>query len=808
MSRKFRTLAIVAAAALTLIVLILAGAFYAIQTNWFRNHVRQKVVAEIERSSGGAVELGSFDYDWRTLTAEFRDLVVHGTEQSGALPLFRADSIRIRLKIVSVFKKDIDLASIVVHRPIVHLLVAPDGSTNIPSPKFGRRSTSDTLEGLLNLKMRHFEIDGGALQIADRSVPLSARGEDLSLRLTYDLRGPHYNVNIASERLHIDAEQWPSLNAQFNATAQLERDRLLIRRAIFLSGSSKLEASGTVRHFAHPIADFEIASAVSGADLPELSSVRGVHGGEFALNGTAHYDESTPFTFSGTVAGHHVGYRSASLVLKNIEFRSDLLASRQGAQLTRLNVAAGGAHLTGRAVLLHYRQLQLDGTLAGLSIAEAGNWVGKQSLPWAGVMSGPLHAQASLKRSPSLLVQTRLQIAPASGGLPLSGDLDVTYDRRSNVVEFGVSHVNLANTQMSFSGTLGARLQLVLDSRNLEDFRPALGFLGFRLPAVAFPILLSDESAHFDGTIAGSIEDPQIAGNLALARFRLQGETWDHVRSRIAASSGALEFSSAVIDQGPFHATTTGRVALDHWRPNNNSPVRLVAQFRGADMTKLIGTYTNIKLPIMAGLASGAINIEGSLLEPHGNAQVTIDKLDAYGERLNQIQMTASLDGDQVQITRGRLQAGPAAMSFSGTYKHAYGTWREGDVQTKIDSNGFPLASLAPVRKYEPGLNAQFEIHAHAEARVTPDGIEPRNADGTAVFRRITVKNVPYGNVTLNAVTRRDLLDTSLSGDLRGSHVSGAAQVHLIPGYPAKGELVLDRIQLSTLNAIVNPSPR
>ncbi len=183
---------------------------------------------------------------------------------------------------------------------------------------------------------------------------------------------------------------------------------------------------------------------------------------------------------------------------------------------------------------------------------------------------------------------------------------------------------------------------------------------------------------------------------------------------------------------------------------------------------------------------------------------MNIDNLAAYGEDLNKTQISAELNRDELQVTRGRVQAGPASMTFSGTYRHVHGSWRAGEFQVKLDSNGFPLASLGSVRKYEPGLNAQFEIHAQAAVHITPDRIEPENANGTAVFRRVTVNGVPYGNVTFSAVTHGQTLETTFSGDLRESRLSGNATVQLVTDNPAKGELHLDRIGIGTLNAILN----
>ncbi len=254
-----------------MLLLILAAGFYTLQTAWFKTQVRERVIAEIEKASGGQVELGSFSYDWRTLTAEFRNLIVHGTEPAGTQPLFRADSIRVGLKIISVFKRDVDIASLAVKRPEVHLIAGPDGTTNIPSPRLGRRSAGETAQALVNLKMRRFECDNGIFQADDRRIPVSARGENVFLRLTYNRTGARYDVSISSHQARIDSGAWPRISVDLDANAQLQKDRISFQRLTLRSGDSRLEASGTLQHFAHPAVDLRVTSQLAANDIAKVS---------------------------------------------------------------------------------------------------------------------------------------------------------------------------------------------------------------------------------------------------------------------------------------------------------------------------------------------------------------------------------------------------------------------------------------------------------------------------------------------------------------------------------------------------------
>src|SRR5689334_22886701 len=92
------------------VIIAFVIALVTVQSDWFKDNVRRRMVAIFEDTTGGRVEIGKFSYDWRNLTAEVSPFVLHGKEPATAPPLFRADKIQIGLKIISALKKEIDIA--------------------------------------------------------------------------------------------------------------------------------------------------------------------------------------------------------------------------------------------------------------------------------------------------------------------------------------------------------------------------------------------------------------------------------------------------------------------------------------------------------------------------------------------------------------------------------------------------------------------------------------------------------------------------------------------------------------------------
>src|SRR4051794_16672742 len=127
MTRTRKLLLIVGGSLLGLILLIGIATVVVVQTDWFRNFVRTKIVAAVEDATGGRVELGSFNFTWSHLRADVNNFVIHGLEPAGAAPLLRAKHVQVDLKLLSPFKGFVDIAYLLVDTPQANVIVFPDG---------------------------------------------------------------------------------------------------------------------------------------------------------------------------------------------------------------------------------------------------------------------------------------------------------------------------------------------------------------------------------------------------------------------------------------------------------------------------------------------------------------------------------------------------------------------------------------------------------------------------------------------------------------------------------------------------------
>src|SRR6185437_14622693 len=268
------------------------------------------------------------------------------------------------------------------------------------------------------------------------------------------------------------------------------------------------------------------------------------------------------------------------------------------------------------------------------------------------------------------------------------------------------------------------------------------------------------------------------------------------------ASQNGAAFASLAAASGAMHVTGNGHLELADWILKRTSQIRLNAHFEGVDLAQLTSRLPVGDPPSITGIASGSVDLSGPLFNPVGNAQVRIDSFDSSGLRLNQIKMQAILGPNQARLEQGRMQSGSAVVSFSGTYSHAAGRWRDGRLSVKIDTNGFPLASIPEWRQREPDLGANAEIHAQGTVRILSGHVEPATADGLLNLRDIAFNGSPLGALRINAITTGNTLKANVAGELGGHPIAGAASVQLAPGSPMSSKLHFDHLDLALLQPI------
>ncbi len=503
MTRRTRIIALSFLGTAGLVIAVLGAAVVLVQSEWFKNKIRERIVSVTERATGGRVEIGRFSYDWRDLTAEVSPFVLHGTEPASAPPLLRADKIKIRLRIISLLEKKVDIASLLLETPRLNITVARDGTTNVPRPSVP--SSGSLVERLLDLNVQHIELRHGEANYNSWKLPLDAAGEHLEVSLRYEAGShngaPRYICTVSSTDARISS---PALRhaAQFSVDAQIAigKNTIQVLSANLASDGMKLRASGSIGDLSTPRGEFDLTAALPIQELSKMFRLpiepRGAveFQGHASAGGPA-VDGQTPYRLTGKLTGKGLAYlsRGVGYIHQNVEISGISLAAYadvgpKNINFPQLDLSMPNGRFHGTAQVAELERatprLTVKGAIDGLSIDEVGRLAGRETGDLSGTLSGPVQLEGLLTPSglTGVLTSADLAIKPGDGAHPVQGALAVNYDQRSGKISLGDSRIAIGATESSLSGTLGETLAVHVVSRNLNDVIPVLRALGATPP--------------------------------------------------------------------------------------------------------------------------------------------------------------------------------------------------------------------------------------------------------------------------------------------------------------------------------------
>jgi translocation and assembly module TamB len=169
-----------------------------LQSNSFRQRMRSELIAQLERVTGGRVELREFSWNLAQLRFDIDDLTIHGLEKPGEVPYAHLDHAQVSLKIVSLLGRDFRLRELDVQHPVVHLIVYSDGTTNQPRPKVAASGRNSTPTNLFEVRLDRLKIADGIAQLNDSLVASLVEWE---IRVCSDRRNLRFRSSANGSKL-------------------------------------------------------------------------------------------------------------------------------------------------------------------------------------------------------------------------------------------------------------------------------------------------------------------------------------------------------------------------------------------------------------------------------------------------------------------------------------------------------------------------------------------------------------------------------------------------------------------------------
>ena len=836
MSRRVRVIWMAAAGLAGLLLVLALSAVLVLRSDWLREKIRQRLVAEVEKATGGRTEIGAFHFDWKQMRAEVDGFVLHGNEPPDAPPLFRAYAIVVGIKIVSLMERSVDLQYLDVRQPQVYLIVSPDGRTNLPAPKV-HRAGKNTIETILDLAIGRFGLRDGSFEVAGRGkTPFDAQGRNLRAQFDYAAAGPQYRgqLSIAPAALHWGDHRPVPL--EINLALAAEKNRLRVDSGRISTGQSQAEFSGDIDSFTDFSGAFQYKVTASLAEVTRTFALRTQLEGPVILAGKATFHGLSDYLARGSMHAAGVLFHpDPHFTLR--DFRADAAVTidprriavsgmrLQGQGLLSLtslklqpfpvsgiiqtvvlrqkNLDAAGIHLDtlngsfeGKMQIAGLSRVHVEGAVAGFDAREFVRVYNGQSVPWDAAASGPMQLNVTLGHSETLRLSGRMAISPTGAGAPVHGSIDAAYDAAADTLDLATSWLALPSTRLDFSGVLGRQLRVRADSRDLDEVLPA-----FNVQSI--PVKLGNGEAKFDGSVSGKLEDPDIAGHAAATNLVWSGRTFDSLSGDVDLTGANLAVHNGTVQHGALHAQGAGSLGLQDWQVVDASPVSLAGSIRNAPAVDLMAVADIQQLPVTATISADG-NITGTFGAPRMDVSVTATNGTLGSEPFDRFTGTLHYAGNSADLANGQLAANGKRLTLAANYQHQPDDFAKGQLRFQVDSNAMPLAGFQLVSRDYPGIAGTAELHGNgavdfAPAKPGQPGFHVVALNGTLNGRGLRINDQALRDATLTATTKGSELAAHLDSALAGSVIEGDGKWTLADDYPGTVELSFKRLDLERL---------
>jgi len=799
-----------------------AGLVFYLNTDSFRETVRARVISDLERMTGGKVEIESFTWQLSAWQFEIRNLTIHGREGTNEAPYAHADRITVKAKVISFLSRKISLEKVDVDRATLHLIVYPDGSTNQPSPQ-QRPGAEPSGGSLFDLDIQQVAVSNGTLMLNQEKIPFNLGGKEISAGMSYVAGQNAYEGHLDLAPVTLSYRNAQPMEAGLHLNFLLRDKETEIKSLKLSSGNSHLEGSGKLGNYNNPQLTFDYNASL---DLPQAARVAGLpqlRAGQALLKGRLNYQDHR-YATDGNLNARGVEWRDASWRISGVDAASPYSLTPEKISLPRLTAQLLGGNVQGSVQIANWlppapdpRQKQKGpaqrGTavlrLSGVEISQAAAAVSSSKLPLnkielAGRISGDVNS--SWNGTPERAVsQLKLAIDPPANTtakeVPVTARIEATYHGDIRTLDLAGLSLATRAIRVNATGEMGSdkgQAKVAINADDLRELQPALDALD---PGTRIPLSLEGR-ASFNGAVFGRLESPSARGHLELGKFTSELEFappsgkqshprrlhWDALiadldytpssvhlqRGTLRRGAAQLGFTAtADLRQGSFDANNSQLNATLHVQNENLADVQALAE-------------TNYPL---AGVVNADLQVSGTLRGLRGGGKLQVAKLTIYGEPFKTFSSDLRLNGGEAALENLLLTHNGARFTGTFAYNFANQGFRFDLTGANIDFENF--------RHYMP---VRLSVAGSGGFHVTGSG----TGDAPVINGEINLKNVVLnremiGSMTVTAETRGEnvlLRGRSSFGD---ADLTVDGNVHLRGDWPGEILLKFSRLDFDPL---------
>jgi translocation and assembly module TamB len=797
------------------VVLVIAG-YVVFRTQRFHDYVLAKLQQQASEATGGQVRIQNFALRLSSLTADAYGITIRGSEPKSRPPLVQADQLMVRLKIVSLLRKKIDLNEIVLRHPVVNLLVKKDGTTNLSIPP---KSNSNASTNPFDLGIQHVLLSNGEIYYNDVKTPLNAELHDLQLELKSEFASKGYDGTLSYRDGRLQYGDMKPLPHDLKATFNVTPSEFTLKPLVLTVASSAIQLEGNVQNYSSPTAHGSYKIMIHPQDFGPVLRNPSIPTGEVTLAGSLRYQYQTnvpplrTVALEGQLNSRELAVDSPHLrtVIRNVrgEFKlanGNLDAHGLGADLLggRLTASATMQHLDTSPISKLHASLQAISLAAAKAALRTANL---NQLPIEGHIDGTADAAwvgsvQNVKAHSDIGLKATLANAEAgSARIPLDGSFHLSYDGRSSLATSTNTFVRTPQTRVDINGSAGKKLNVAVqaraaDLRELDSLAAAFQNSGAQTWTKTAPPRSINLAGAADAQVVleGSMNDPRIRGQVNGRNLQVENTQWRSLQLGLQASkSGVSIQNGSLVNARQGYVNFAFSSSLANWNYLPSSPINVQLTSRGLAIKELL-QVAKLDYPV-AGDVSVDVSLHGSQLKPMGSGSVRLAQAKVYGQPLQQFSLQFQGDGDEVQSS---LDVGTPAGSVKANL--LFNPQSKG-YEVQLNAPGIKLAQLQPLQ--DRNLEVGGVLTATASGRGTLD--DPQ-LTATVQIPQLQIRQATISGIKADLNIADHKAQLALNSEVAQTFVQARGTTDLSDGYYTRATLDTKGMPIEGLLALYAPA--
>jgi len=762
---------------------------------------RTNIVGALEKTTGARVELGNFHFSWRSLTARFDGLTLHGREPAGSPPLFHADLLQFDIHVDSFWGRKISLGSVEMARFSAHLQVGKDGSTNLPGPQISVPSGKPNVQGLFSLKVQQLRLEQGEILWKDERIPVEASGGQFEFAMDYtDESGrPVYLGQLNWRQFRIAAFHDVPFTSNISTRFTLRPDSFSVTQLQWKTAGVEVDAQATLASFAQPAWKFRYRGQLRLEDMWTILRKRGAPGGHIELAGEGVYADKKV-----NVNGHYTADR---LTMNyqwfhpgNISIRGSYRADNRGLDSPDLEASILGGTADSN-LHLDFAKFAFRAVtkVRGLDLHQAMAAEDNRSLP-----INPLHWESRMDvdatttwladfkhvESQGSSVWTP-PATPAPGRIPTTAAFEFHYNMDSGRFDLSPGEISTPASRIQFRGELSmdyTALDLTVDT---DDLTPWDDFIN-RLRGEDAPPKVIGGRFHWDGKLTGPLGGPTFEGRFKGTEAKYDTIYWDDLEGEFTYSPDELRLERVRARRGKSSADLELALDLDNWGFAPQSPWSFDINLVGADtddLQKMLGRSYPAH-----GTLTGQFHGKGTRAQPEFSGLFDLTNATAGSWRFDRARGQLSIQPGDVRIANAELRLAPHTPGGAVGLVTGNLDYHTATDEATFDFTGaaIPLEAVDKVQTARLPVGGRLNFQAHGQGPL-------RSPQLQATLRLVDLKlgEDVVGSFDGKVDSDGRHLDATIDSFMPSGKLTGKLGLGLGGDYPVSAEIAAERIDFN-----------